>query len=393
MASQVNVCGGAHCVPEQETKFMRKLFCAMTAFVCSFAVLSVSRGALGQSSSAVPPEEAKEFQLIGNLTLKFKSRVRDARSSEMRAAQRKASTKAISESPNIKSLPEQDQRMIAQQNRKASEHFDDQSNTGKMIYNGDQISIFISRGSSKDTPVERADISSEHSFQSSGDVTMLHKKADTLPFVDMPPVPINMGKYNPLRSTTVDGKSQLTFLEPWQNDSQIPASSVISTLREGVSLVSSIRLGDAEHPYCTLDYSDHKRVGNVWVPLHIVKKMYASSSPQWNDLQLSSEAEWTITHYSRDVPTIDDPMEALSKGSLVQDDDGKTTVSFSYDPAKSIESQHAIALSAKEAIEGTPKTETSKRLMTSSGLLIVAGVSLLIYWTIRKRRFQQQPGV
>ena len=336
-----------------------------------------------QPTNLTPSIRLNLFHYEGKMSLTYKHRTIDLRSDSARNFQKQSDDKSL-RSEAMQKLSQADRDIVKSNNSVAEAAQKERSDTGTILYDGIQISLDVI-DPVVNMPMQTT-LSEGSTFQQNGDVTFLFKKVELLPLHLMPPIAFNLGVYNPVG---INDSHQLTYRQPWLRNTHPFGSIITYYLKDALPLVTKVVLGDENHPYATMDYSEHKRIGNVWLPTKITRTTWMSASYNPGDLTKSYLEEWVITDFSDQKTSIPDPMNHLAKGALVQDDDGKSVVSFEYDPSKSIEDQHALALATQQALNDAPRQELKKRLMSSSSVLLIAGIALLGYWTWKRAKSRQ----
>ncbi len=156
-----------------------------------------------------------------------------------------------------------------------------------------------------------------------------------------------------------------------------PAEVALS-IQEGQPVVSEIRIGDKSRPLRTFHYSEHKKLGNLWMPGRIECQYFTTSPPVTTIYTLKSMR-----------PTADsdqfDIDAALKKGDLVQSDTGSSVASFQYDPGKSLTEQHSVAAARQKEIDDELAREQQQRRYNSSIMLVMVGAGLFLFWYARRR--------
>ena len=341
---------------------------------------------LGQTEQNPSSQSLAAFEQSTSISYKFNHLISDKRSDTAREFQRRTNAKVLVTSPTMQKLSASERAVIAKSNASAESMFTDQSESGGFVFDGVNIDMHINSPNS--TNSQHTYVSPERSFQKDGDVTFSYNRIDTHSLIAMPPLPLNIGGYKPIRAS--DSTNQgLSFILPWDTVGHPFGSKIDYTLVDGDPQVSKVTLGDVLHPFATIDYSGHKHIGQAWIPTKIVRTYWMLVSENTTEMTKSTQEEWNITDISTERTDIDDPLKSLTKGRLIQDDDGKTVVSFLYDSSKTIPEQHAIALAAQQAIENAPKIELSRRLMSSSSVMLVAGFVMLGYWTWKRAKSRQ----
>lgn len=256
-----------------------------------------------------------------------------------------------------------------------------------LVKNGKFRMSFMAQGMQFDTIITK-----DRTLSQQGDVKYNFNKPHPESLTGMPPLPINFESFSFLKvkpesyyilqagsthgmvQTNTSGKiPDGTFFDR----SYFPAE-VALTAKDGLPVVTEIRLGDTANPLRTYRYSEHRKLGSVWLPGRIECQYFKTTPPVTYVYTLKS-LRTTVAAASFDYD------RTLKKDDLVQSDNGKSVASFAYDPARSLEDQHAAAAAKEKRTDDELAQEQKQRRYNSSTLLIILGVGLTLLWYVRRR--------
>lgn len=254
-----------------------------------------------------------------------------------------------------------------------------------LVKNGDFRVSFKAYGLTMDTIVTKG-----RTLSQQGSVKYNFNKPHPDSLFGMPALPVNFAAFDFLKVkpdgyyllqagssqglSTADAKIPAgTFF-----DRNYFAANVDVIAKDGLPQVRAISVGSKAFPLQAYRFSDHRKVGHVWIPGRIEWRVLSSSPPVtyvYTLKSLHTTAAAETLNYDR----------ALKKGDLVQSDNGKSVISFTYDPSRSLEEQHAVAWTAEQKIASAVANEQKQRRYNSSILLTILGLGLLLFWYVRRR--------
>jgi hypothetical protein len=255
------------------------------------------------------------------------------------------------------------------------------------VMNGDFRMSFKADGVQYDTIITK-----DRTLSQQGDIKYNFNKPSPESLVGMPPLPVNFESFSFLK-VKHEGYYILQAgashgLAQNGNSGKIPGSTlsdrlyfpadVALTMKDGLPVVNDIWVGGKSDPLWAYRYSEHRKLGNVWMPGRIECHSYSTSPPVISVYTLKS-LHMTV------APETFDYNRALKKGNLVQSDNGKSVISFSYDPKRSLEQQHEVAWAAEQKNKNALANEQKQRRYNSSTMLIILGVGLIVFWYARRR--------